>query len=45
MKNYLELSYKKYATRPNNVDLNRVKTLRSMYWIQFTEALQNNTLG
>ena len=44
MKNDLELSYKKCATRPNNVDLNRVKTLRSMYWIQFTEALQNNTL-
>ena len=45
MKNDLELSYKKCATRPNNVDLNKVKTLRSMYWIQFTEALQNNILG
>ena len=44
MKNDLELSYKKCATKSNNVDLNRVKTLWSMYWIQFTETLQNNTL-
>ena len=44
MKNDLELSYKKCATRPNNDDLNRIKILRSMYWIQFTEVLQNNTL-
>ena len=44
MKNDLNLSFKKCATRPNNVNLNRVKTLRSMYWIQFSELLQNNTL-
>ena len=31
MKNDLNLSFKKYAKRLNNVNLNRVKTLRSMY--------------
>ena len=44
MKNVLNLSFKKRATRSNNVNLDRVKTLRSMYWIQFSELLQNNTL-
>ena len=44
MINDLNLIFKKCATRPNNVNLNKVKTLRSMYWIQFSELLQNNTL-
>ena len=31
VRNDLNLSFKKCATRPNNVNLNRVKKLRSMY--------------
>ena len=43
--NGLNSYFKKCATRPNNMNLNRIKTLRSMYWIQFSELLQNSTLA
>ena len=44
MKNDLNLTYKKWASRPNNVDLNRVKALRLMFWVEFSKALKSETL-
>ena len=31
MKKDLNLTYKKSVTKPNNIDLNKVKALRSMF--------------
>ena len=44
MKSDLNLTFKKCLTRPNNVDLSRVKVLRSMFWVDFWGLLKYKTL-
>ena len=44
MKNDLILTFKKSLTRPNNVDFNRVKALRSMFWVDFADLLKDKSL-
>ena len=44
MKNDLNLTFKKSLTRPNNVDFNRVKALRSMFWVDFADLLKGKSL-
>ena len=44
MKNWAKLSYKKCSSRPISVNLDKINLLRKIFWIDFTEKIDNNTL-
>ena len=44
MKEDLKLSYKKVSSRPNNIDFNKLKAIRTLFAVNFAQIVDKNTL-
>ena len=44
MKEDLKLSYKKVSSRPNNIDFNKLKAIRTLFAVKFAQIVDKNTL-
>ena len=44
MKEDLKLSYKKVSSRPNNIDSNKLKAIRTLFAVKFAQMVDKNTL-
>ena len=44
MKEDLKLSYKKVNSRPNNIDFNKLKAIRTLFDVKFAQIVDKNTL-
>ena len=44
MKKDSNLTFKKWTSRPNNINLNQIKSMRLMFAIEFAQCLKKNLL-